>query len=588
MIGAPVVLLSLVEGDRQFFKSCLGLAEPWATRRSTPLSHSFCQHVVATEQPLIVEDARQHPTLRDNLAIPDLDVVAYAGWPVRAPDGSILGSFCVIDSQPRAWTAAETETLADIAASVNAEIALRHALQSERTAREEALVVNQHLRFMTEASALLSESLDPDRVLQDLADLAVPRLADWCLIDVVQGPTPHRQVVTHAEASQAGIAKRLIDYPLRPAGSSAAPGVLRDATPELVVPVTADWLRRIAQDDQHLRLLQDMRMDSAATVPLTAHGSVFGVMTFASCDQRRRYGPEHLEILADLGRHAGLAVANARLYVERDNVARTLQRTLLPPSLPDIPGVDLAVAYEPSGAGNEVGGDFYDLFRNPWGDWVFALGDVCGKGVDAAIVTGLVRHTIRAATTDHRDPVEVLRIINNVLLGDERAGGEERFCSLLLGVVTGGPDDRAVTVVSGGHPAPLLRRAAGGVEEPATAGMLLGLFDQVTFTPAEVTLRPGDLLLAYTDGVTEARSGHSQFGRQRVMRLLDTAGDHGPQQVITAVLDAVRGWQGGKPQDDIALLALQPRPRPRHERQLSQGAQPRLGPADRGQHRRGA
>ncbi|HVM19780.1 MAG TPA: GAF domain-containing protein, partial [Egibacteraceae bacterium] len=378
---APVSLVTLVDEDRQFFKSCLGLPEPWASDRETPLSHSFCQHVVAQGEPLIVTDARTDARLHDNLAIRDLDVVAYAGWPVLAPDGSVLGSFCVIDSQPREWTEEELANLADIAGSVNAEIAFRHTLVAEHTARQEAVQANLRLRFVAEASTLLTQTLDADRVLQELAKIAVPALADWCIIDVAEGPFLHRRAFAHAGAGREAIAAELSNYPPR-TDSPAGPGrAFRVGGPEIVAPVTSEWIEGKAQDARHRELLYAMGMDSAAFVPLVVKRRAIGVMTFVSSDPARRYTEDDLEVFVGLARHTALAVENARLYAERDNVARTLQKTLLPPAMPQVPGYDLAVAYEPSGAGNEVGGDFYDAFRNAWGDWVIAIGDVCGKGV---------------------------------------------------------------------------------------------------------------------------------------------------------------------------------------------------------------
>jgi len=139
LLGAPVVLVSLVDADRQFFKSALGLPEPWATRRETPLSHSFCQHVVATGAPLTVEDARQHPLVRDNLAVAELGVAAYLGMPLATVDGHVLGSLCAIDTAPRAWTAEDVETLRDVASLAISEISLRHfAVELETRLREEA------------------------------------------------------------------------------------------------------------------------------------------------------------------------------------------------------------------------------------------------------------------------------------------------------------------------------------------------------------------------------------------------------------------------------------------------------------------
>jgi hypothetical protein len=127
VLHAPVALVSLVDADRQFFKSCLGLPEPWASKRGSPLTHSFCQHVVASREPMLVTDAREHEVLRENLAIRDMGVIAYAGIPLIDDAGNALGTLCVIDSQPRHWTSHQVQLLSDIAASVVTEITLAQA-----------------------------------------------------------------------------------------------------------------------------------------------------------------------------------------------------------------------------------------------------------------------------------------------------------------------------------------------------------------------------------------------------------------------------------------------------------------------------
>src|SRR3712207_4900612 len=136
VLGVPIALVTLVDGHRQFFKSCVGLPEPWASKRGTPLTHSFCQYIVETGEPLIIEDAREHPQLRQNLAIPDLGVIAYAGIPLTMADGQTLGTFCAIDTKPRRWSASDLETLRDLAASAATEVQLRISLESARTSAE--------------------------------------------------------------------------------------------------------------------------------------------------------------------------------------------------------------------------------------------------------------------------------------------------------------------------------------------------------------------------------------------------------------------------------------------------------------------
>lgn len=173
ILDAPVSLVSLVDEDRQFFKSCVGLPEPWATERETPLSHSFCQHTVTTGEPLIIADAREHPLVRDNAAVAELNAIAYAGIPLEL-DGQPLGSFCVVDSQPRVWTDREVDILGTLAESVMAEIQLRvTAMELERTAREreEVLsIVSHDLRSPLGTVVAGSELLETDRLSPDQRD----------------------------------------------------------------------------------------------------------------------------------------------------------------------------------------------------------------------------------------------------------------------------------------------------------------------------------------------------------------------------------------------------------------------------------
>lgn len=146
ILNVPVSLVSIVDADRQFFKSFFGLGEPWASRQETPLSHSFCQHVVVSGDPLVVEDAREHPLVKDNLAIPDLNVIGYLGMPLTTSDGYPLGSFCVIDTKPHQWTDHEIEVVRELAVSVMTEIELRNELKARLAAEAELKKYNQRLR----------------------------------------------------------------------------------------------------------------------------------------------------------------------------------------------------------------------------------------------------------------------------------------------------------------------------------------------------------------------------------------------------------------------------------------------------------
>ena len=232
-------------------------------------------------------------------------------------------------------------------------------------------------------------------------------------------------------------------------------------------------------------------------------------------------------------------------------LAHTLQQTLIPPTPPQIPGLEVAAAYRPAGSGDEVGGDFYDVFAIGDGRWIIAIGDVCGKGVGAAVITALARHTIRAAAVLHDRPSEILAILNQVLLGHE----SERFCTVALISVRSRNGTWTATVSCAGHPAPLLRSPGGRAHPVGRAGSLLGAFADPHLFDHDQALKPGDALLLYTDGLTEARGSSGFFGEARLAERF-SGSDASVPSLVDALIAEVVEFQDGNPRDDIALVAL--------------------------------
>jgi sigma-B regulation protein RsbU (phosphoserine phosphatase) len=244
--------------------------------------------------------------------------------------------------------------------------------------------------------------------------------------------------------------------------------------------------------------------------------------------------------------------AAGRRYAD---IARRLQASLLPPELPAVPGIDLGCNYEAGAEGLDVGGDFYDLFEVGDGRWGVVLGDVMGKGADAAAITALARHTVRAAAIRAADPAAVLHLLNDALLRH----GTERFATVVFAFL----DLRSgweLAVSSGGHPLPLLRGSAG-VVPVGTAGRLLGPFPDWDGDTTRVALNPGDLVLFYSDGVTEARRDGDEFGAERLSAALAATGTADAAQTVQAVATAVDRF-ATTPADDVAMLALRVAPVP--------------------------
>ncbi len=258
--------------------------------------------------------------------------------------------------------------------------------------------------------------------------------------------------------------------------------------------------------------------------------------------ERREYERELVQ-----ARHRAEVAQN-----EAVDLARTLQDTLLPPALPSIAGLELAAVYRPAGDGSQIGGDFYDVFQVGPDDWVVVLGDVCGKGVRAAVVTALVRHTLRAVTVMEPDPARALRTVNAVMLESRE---DDRFCTVILIRLTRSLDDWVVSMAAGGHAPPLLVRGGELEDVPFTPGSLMGVFDDASYTSTTFSLRAGDMLLLHTDGSSEGRRGSSFFGDER---LRESARRHArtPQLMVNGVLADVLEFQDGMASDDIALVAV--------------------------------
>jgi sigma-B regulation protein RsbU (phosphoserine phosphatase) len=233
-------------------------------------------------------------------------------------------------------------------------------------------------------------------------------------------------------------------------------------------------------------------------------------------------------------------------------LARMLQETLIPPAPPHVPDLDVAAAYRPAGSGDEVGGDFYDVFEVGDGEWVFAVGDVRGKGVEAAVVTALARHTLRGAAARTQQASAALEALNSGLLASESS----RFCTVVLLRLRCVDGEWRATIACGGHPLPILMRAGAPPQLVGEPGTLLGVIDEPVLTDVEVPLGVGDALLLYTDGVTEGRRGDDFYGETRLASALARS-TGSADSLVDGLLTDVLEFQGGHPRDDIAVVALQ-------------------------------
>ncbi len=442
----------------------------------------------------------------------------------------------------------------DVSERHRAEVERARALVEAQAARAEAEEAARRAHFLAEASVILDEPLDYSSTLATIARLAVPWLADWCAVDMVGADGERERVaIAHVDPDKIALVEEMERrYPQDPDATTGTPNVLRTGRSELYPEITDEMIVQAARDEEHLEFVRSLEMRAAIVVPMVARGRTLGTITLAAAETGRRFDEEDLLLAEELARRAGQSVDNARLYRERSHVARTLQESLLPPALPDIPGLELAARYRAAGEGNQVGGDFYDLFPLTDGSWAVVMGDVCGKGPEAAALTALVRYTVRAIAPGGGPPSAVLRQLNDAIL---RQRSDGRFCTVALAHLTPSPDGARLELASGGHPLPLLVRREGSAVEPVgEPGTLLGIVHDPELHDVTVQLGDGDSLVLYTDGVTEAGAPEHMLGPGELAAILAGCESTDAGDLAECLERAAVDAGGGEPQDDIAIV----------------------------------
>ncbi|MPY60784.1 SpoIIE family protein phosphatase [Streptomyces spongiae] len=420
------------------------------------------------------------------------------------------------------------------------------------------------LSFLVEASDLLAGTLDRDQTLALMAQMTIPTLATWCAVYTIadQASDPYLSYVLHEDEERIDGIKALLSK-ISPPDPIPTPGARIWSAP-----AEAAHQAALRTSMRSLGLGEPATVSSgigttlatAAAVggetvvlPLVARNRVIGMLTLGKPTDEH-FRQEILELAEDLSRRAALALDNARLYSERMAISQSLQRSLLPPELPEIEGVEVEVIYRAAGEGNEVGGDFYDLFPIRDGAYGFAIGDVCGTGPEAAAVTGLARHALRLLAREGFGGPAVLERLNSAIIDE---GARSRFLTLLYGELWPQEDGSALLkVVCAGHPLPLRLRQDGSVEPAAEPQPLLGVMEDLELYEQTVTLDPGDVLLCVTDGVTERREGTRMLGDDGLTDVLTTCTGLTAGAVAARIMRAVERFASDAPSDDMAILAM--------------------------------
>ena len=430
---------------------------------------------------------------------------------------------------------------------------LRDLGSLDATARENARL-QQRMAFLAQAGLVLETSLDVDETLHRLAELTVPELAELTVIDLLEDGESIR--LTVAAASEPDAAARIEELrrrePLRLSGPHPVAEVLRTGKPALIESMSPEFHRHIAQGPAHLGLMRDLEYRSAVVVPLVARKRVLGALSLLRMRNAEPFHRDDLVLTEELARRAALAVDNARLFESTRDLARTLQQSLLPGQMPAVPGVRLTTRYRAAEQGQDVGGDFYDVFGIGDRRWGIVIGDVCGKGADAAALTSLARYTIRALA--EADPAIVLQRLGEALMRDP-GPAPGRFLTALFGIAAWEDERFVIDVASAGHPRPLVRRQSGEVAPVVVGGPLIGIHHSDEYRAERVELAPGDSLLLYTDGLTDARAPAAILTEGDVAQLLERAEELRGAELAEFLEQAVTAGQESR--DDIAVLIIE-------------------------------
>ncbi len=440
------------------------------------------------------------------------------------------------------WALLKAKAIRSATGSIQAAVTI---IEDMTTAKRSAL----RMEFLAQAGQILASSLDYQQTLRNVAGLAVPQIADWCGVDLFSEEGAREPVaVAHSDPKKLAMAERLRAFEPDELDPDQGLGLVRrTGEPALYTDIPDRLLVEAAIDAEHLALLRAVGMRAVLVVPMKARSRTIGALTMVNAESGRSFDQSDLEFAEQIAERAALAVENARLYSERSEVARTLQDSLLPEALPEIPGWEVAVLYRPAGHGSEVGGDFYDIWETE-GQWLMMIGDVTGKGVGAAALTSLVRYTARAASDFDQSPAQVLAHVDGAL---RRRPTLSVCTALCLRLVL----DQG-TIAAGGHPLPL-RLSDNGVSQLGHPGTLLGAFASVKRLETPFVMQPGETLVAITDGVTDTvGEGGERFGMDRLRQVLAEVRDQAPDVIRQHVSAALEDFQIGSQADDTAIVVM--------------------------------
>lgn len=456
------------------------------------------------------------------------------------------------------WISGRGRVVLDEAGEPKGMVGIGEDITAQRLAEE-------RLRFLAHAGDLLGSSLELSTTLQQLCDLAIEALADWCTVDLLDDDGVHLVAVAHRDPDRVAWARELRErFGVDMDSDVGLPSVLKTGVPYVLTRIDSDWLRQALQQlpditEDEVERFMSLELRSSMTVPLkSAKGEVLGAIGLVSAEGGRYYTDDDLTLALEIARRAATAVENAQLFARTQYTSQTLQRSLMPPELPALPFADVGVCFAPFGGQNDlIGGDFYDLLDIGDDTWAVILGDVAGKGVAAAALASATRWSFRSIMRRDADPARALDELNATLVTQD---WEDRFVTAVVAVVRREPDGRLTLRFSvGGHPSPILRRADGDTRPLTLQGTLLGAFPNGTWQTSTTSLEPGDAFLLYSDGLTETVSPDGVlFGEEGVVAAMASSDGAGATTSADTLVKHLRSVATafGQQRDDMAMLVL--------------------------------
>ena len=502
--------------------------------------------------------------LLDGISGPDVVLIGLlvippvvAAMSASLPETGIVGAFCVVMAlMSGLWN----ENLASSVYLVEVSTVVAGALAGLWVAslRENLNRENNAAELFVELGARMEDALDQHERAEHLAEIAVPTLSDVAIVDVLADDGSIERLAAFSGRSKVAelFVKLRKDVPIPPDGPHPVATAIRTGEDLEMGALSDERIDEITIKEREREALRKHRFHSCLVLPLRARGAVLGALTLWILQPSHRFDETAKRTAKRLAQRAAIGLDNARLHERQAHIAGVLQESLRPRSLPDIPGFELASRFEAAGEAYEVGGDFYDAFSSGSRSWTIVMGDVCGKGPEAAALTSLARHTVRIASGPDSTPSGVLRVLHDSISADRE---DLRFCTaalLRLDPPSNGRGNANLTVALGGHPRPLILRRNGRVQLVGEPGTLLGAIPEPEVADSAARLNKGDALVLYTDGMLETRHRTRADDPSWLANQLSKLAGKTPDEVARRLTAAAIRRQGGEPRDDIAVLVL--------------------------------